>query len=146
MTDGRRTLSISEAVMRLGQWLDRRLQSGPQNEIERMTPGEVSRTAHDLGISEADLLRLSRFKSDRAQALYMRMALSGVTMQDLVATGLATARDLERTCALCDHHGDCEHDLTERPDSNDWLAQCPNSDVFTKALDALEPTPRRSGG
>ncbi len=141
MTGSPGPLSLSEAIARLGAWLDDRLHGGAQSEVERLTAAELARTARDLGLSDADLRCLSRMDKDRTQPLVQRLALVELTMDDLVATGLTTTRDLQRTCALCDRHAACEHDIAERPESREWISYCPNSEPFRRAL---EDADRRS--
>lgn len=122
---------------RFVEWLMDRLQP---SEMERMGPAEVSRMAQDLGLSSDELQRLAAGEPDAARLLYQRLELIGLTRADIEKAG--AARDMERTCALCDARGACEHDMAERPQSEAWKAYCPNEGT----LAALQEEKARTAG
>lgn len=113
---------------RISDWLDRRLGSSG-GELSRMSDAEVARAAHDIGLSRADLETLSSQPRDQALLLNQRLELLGLDAKRLADAGFL--RDLQRTCAMCESKGVCEHDMHARPQSSDWTDYCPNSGVLT---------------
>jgi hypothetical protein len=101
------------------------------NEIEALPAAERERIAQDIGLNRRELERLAETEPDASRLLYARLAELGLTMEEVEATGAGARRDMERTCALCGDRAICAHDLTERPDSQEWRRFCPNNPVFT---------------
>lgn len=99
----------------------------PTGELAWLPEQELKLIAQDIGASMSELERLTRSRKD-GQLLYLRLAqleLDGATLKEQ-----GYLRDLERTCALCDSQRTCQHDLNERPDSDEWERFCPNSGVL----------------
>lgn len=118
-----RPARLRHFIDRLERWLWGRhsdlLAQLPEHELELI--------AHDIGVSMSELERLTRSRND-GHLLYQRLAslkLDGATLKEQ-----GYLRDLERTCALCDSQGMCQHDLNERPDNDDWERYCPNATVL----------------
>jgi len=115
---------------RVSGWLDRWI-GGGNSSLGRMSDAEVARIAHDIGLSQSDLERLSEQKDDASLLLNDRLKLLGLEPARLAEAGYL--RDLQRTCGMCDSKGVCAHDLQERPESGDWTDYCPNSSVLLQA-------------
>jgi hypothetical protein len=73
--------------------------------------GEMTRIAHDLGLSEAELKMLARQGPQSPHLLYDRLRELGLDRQDLANAGPAVVRDLEHTCAMCQSQRRCAKDL-----------------------------------
>ncbi|MGD9767702.1 MAG: DUF6455 family protein [Pseudolabrys sp.] len=73
--------------------------------------GELSRIAHDLGLTESELKMLARKGPQSPQLLYDRLRELGLDRQDLAKAGPAVMRDLEHTCAMCHSQRRCAKDL-----------------------------------
>ncbi len=103
---------------------------GRRNELETLSADEMRHLAHDVGLDSHDLARLATVESEAARLLYARLESLGLTMAEIEAKGVGSARDMERTCGLCADRALCEHDLAERPEAGDWRRICPNSWTF----------------
>jgi hypothetical protein len=114
---------LQRLLARIEQW-------GRGNELANLSPSEMQLLAHDVGLDASDLVRLATGESDASRLLYARLQSLGLTMEDIEAKGVGSARDMERTCGLCADRALCEHDLMERPDSEDWRRTCPNIWTF----------------
>ncbi|MGE0698237.1 MAG: hypothetical protein AB7O57_04005 [Hyphomicrobiaceae bacterium] len=100
------------------------------SELDRMNGEDLRSIAHDIGLDPADLARLAQGESDASRLLYARLGDLGLSMADIESAGIGASRDMERTCAFCADRGLCEHDLSERPDSEEWRKVCPNNAIF----------------
>lgn len=120
--------------------LERWFQGGPEHELERLGQDEMALIAHDIGLSMNELERLTRSRSD-GLLLYQRLASLGLDGETVKRQGYL--RDLERTCALCDSQDMCRHDLSERPDTDEWERYCPNVETLTHL--AAEAKAREQG-
>jgi hypothetical protein len=100
------------------------------SELDHMSGEDVRQLAQDVGLDANDLIRLASGESDASRLLYARLQSLGLSMAEIEAEGLGTARDMERTCGLCSDRALCEHDLTERPEATDWRRICPNNWTF----------------
>jgi hypothetical protein len=115
------------------------------NELQSLSRDELDRVAHDIGLNGDELERLAAGEADASRLLYARLEGLGLTMEAIEAKGAGTRRDMERTCGLCGERALCEHDLSERPDSDEWRRLCPNSAVFAamEQLAAVEASGKR---
>lgn len=120
--------------------LERWLWGGPQAEFVHLPEHERELIAHDIGVSMSELERLTRSRSD-GLLLYQRLATLELDGETVKRQGYL--RDLERTCALCDSQDMCRHDLSERPDSDEWERYCPNVETLTHL--AAEAKAREQG-
>jgi hypothetical protein len=89
--------------------------------------GEAEHIARELGLSLSDLHTLAGKGAGAAALLDKRMTLLGLNSDDLARAGIATERDLQRTCTLCDQHRRCARDLNSQDRSDCWLDYCPNT-------------------
>ena len=126
----------SDVLDRISGWLDRWVNSNG-GELNRMSDAEVAQVARDIGLSVSELETLSHRRDDMSELLRHRLAVLGLEPERLASAGYL--RDLERTCAMCESKGVCQHDLAARPESGEWAEYCPNSSVL------LDPETTRAG-
>lgn len=100
------------------------------SELDRMRGDDLRHLARDVGLDAHDLARLVASRTDASLLLYARLQSLGLSMAEIEASGLGTARDMERTCGLCPDQALCGHDLAERPEATDWRQVCPNAWTF----------------
>jgi hypothetical protein len=98
-----------------------------REELAQLDPGELARIAGDLGMTPEDLEMLAERGPDAANLLYERMAVLGVTPDDVEKAAHGLLRDLEKTCACCNEKGICEKDIARRPLDPCWQGYCPNA-------------------
>jgi hypothetical protein len=97
--------------------------------LDNMPEAELDSIARDLGVSGPELRELARLGSHSADLLPRRMAAAGLDLHEMERTDPATARDLERVCALCESKGRCAHDLTD-PLADALPDYCVNRDTL----------------
>src|SRR5262245_298354 len=124
-------------LSRLRQWWRRR------SELDAMDQCELERIAGDLGMRGPDLKELAARGPHAADQLHERMHLLGLTRADVERLAHGLMRDMERTCARCDHKGNCKKDLVTHPQDPSWGGYCPNAPALTAVKIALHhfPTP-----
>ena len=111
---------LNRLLTRIEEW-------GRGHELAHLSASEMQHLAHDVGLEAGDLARLAAGENNASRLLYDRLQSLGLTMQDIEAKGVGSARDMERTCGLCADRALCEHDLEQRPESGDWRRVCPNN-------------------
>lgn len=114
----------------LQRLLDRLEGWARRSDLDRMKEDDLRHLARDVGIDASDLARLAAKKKGSSQLLYSRLQSLGLSMAEIEASGVGTARDMERTCGLCPEQALCGHDLGERPEATDWRQVCPNAWTF----------------
>lgn len=122
-THGRDSTLLQRLLARLEHW-------ARGSELDRMSEDDMRRLARDVGLDASDLARLAAGNSHGSRLLYARLQSLGLSMAEIEAQGVGTARDLERTCGLCPDKALCGHDLAERPEATDWRRICPNAWTF----------------
>lgn len=104
-----------------------------RGELAAMDGSELERLAAELGMTSRDIHHLVGLGPDAAALLYCRLAALGITRADVERVAPGLARDLERTCACCNHKHTCENDLDSRPNATDWQDYCPNATALESA-------------
>jgi hypothetical protein len=127
--------AVEALLTRVRDWWRR------QNELSKLDDRELGRVAAELGISASALEELVERGPDAASHLYERMALLGLSKEDLDAAAQGVMRDLQRTCACCDHKGVCERDLELRPADPAWKSYCPNAVTLQTLVDLKARAP-----
>jgi hypothetical protein len=103
-------------------------------ELDAMGPDESERIAHDVGLSQADLLNLTSQDEDSAELMEHRLADSGI---DIRSIDPALVRDMQRCCSQCDSKELCAHELEDKPKAASWPSYCPNGQTIA-ALTAMK--------
>ena len=123
-TPSHRLPFFHQLLRRLQNWLSAR---SALSELDRTSPAETARIAHDLGLSSSDLVRLADRGPNAAELLPRRLEALHVDADKLVHDQPAALRDMQRLCAMCETKGRCARDLAERPDDPSWRQYCPNA-------------------
>jgi hypothetical protein len=116
-------------------WKRFRTRRAALNELSYCDALELTRVAHDLGVSTEDLRVLATRDKTAADLLYRRLHALRL---DPTSVDPAVMRDLQRCCSNCDSKQLCAHELEDRPVTATWPTYCPNEET----LDALATKPR----
>ncbi len=101
--------------------------------LDRSPISEISRTAHDFGIT-VDRLRSFTARGPLSAELMQRMAMAhGLKADALRRDDLNTIREMEERCTVCGNRLRCAHDLAQADALARTESYCPNSEAF-KAL------------
>ena len=130
--------TVADTVARAWQ---RWVSASEAAEMECCAKPQLERMAQDIGVSVSELHRLSRLGPDAANLLPKRMAALGLDRGEVGRTEPAVLHDMQRVCALCEHHKRCARDLAQHNDST-WQDYCPNVATL-KALNAMPWESRR---
>jgi hypothetical protein len=118
----------------IAAWIDKiRTMNGLRDELGKCSAEEKRQLAKDLGIPVEDLRSLVAKGPVAADALPKMLAALSVDAQALANADFATMRDLQRTCAFCDHKKLCQRELAEGTAARHFRQFCPNAHT----LDAL---------
>jgi hypothetical protein len=109
-------------------------------ELRNLEPQQAQAIARDVGVSRSDLSALAGKWPDSADLLTRRTTALGIDPAALTRSYPAVARDLSKTCSLCEAKRQCRSDLAAAPVNPRVHDYCPNSDTLT----ALAPKRRRS--
>jgi uncharacterized protein YjiS (DUF1127 family) len=105
-------------------------------ELEAMSPDEVGRLAHDIGVSSGELERMVEAGHDPEQLSGMLRAL-GFDEAALKRAEPAILRDMQRLCSLCETTGTCQHALDAGIAPTTYRSFCVNAATL-EALKAGE--------
>jgi hypothetical protein len=98
-----------------------------RSELDHLNQHEVERLAGEVGVSVDELRQLSDRGPNAASRLGRRLQILGIDSEQLAAQAPAEYRDMQRRCALCNHHGRCGRDLSRDSQSTNWQFYCPNA-------------------
>ncbi len=101
------------------------------HEFDALGSQEVQRLAGDIGVSSEELVRLSRLPTSAADLLEKRLAVMGLSPDDIEIVSPRLLNDLRRTCSHCAVKGKCARDIADHPHDAVWKGYCPNSDTIT---------------
>src|SRR5215510_993919 len=97
-TTSHRPPVFRQLLRRLQNWLGER---SALSELDRTSPAETARIAHDLGFSSSDLVRLAGRGPHAADLLSHRLEAQHIDAEKLVHDQPAALRDMQRLCAMC---------------------------------------------
>ena len=103
------------------------------HELDRIGAEERQRIASDVGLTEADLVRIAREPGGTTLLIEKRLAALHLDPDDIRKLSPLLYRDLQRTCALCSEKSRCADDMATDPLAPGWDSYCPNSGTL-KAL------------
>ena len=98
---------------------------------------EFSRIAHDLGVTPGELQSLVRKGPHAHDELPKMLQALGIDQSALAKTQPLVLRDMERTCAQCDHKRQCDQDLAAGKATEHYEEYCGNA----LTIDALRGKP-----
>lgn len=121
-----------EAVLdAIAGWMTRYREAHAKNDLAKCDKDEVSRIAHELGMSAQDLAAISS-KGPNSAALLERM-LSALGVDAQAHRDAALMHDLQRLCVSCGAKQHCVHEFASGGAVKHFHDYCPNA--YT--LDAL---------
>lgn len=116
-------------------WMTRYRQNrATQRELAKCDKDEVSRVAHELGLSTQDLAALSS-KSPQSAALLEQM-LTALGVDAEAHKDAAVLRDLQRLCVSCGEKQRCMHEFDVGGAAKHFREYCPNSYTLDALLSA----------
>ena len=133
MNDGR---SVRRLVRFWQDWIKRRSAVVQLGCCDR---AEVTRMAHDIGVSSEELYALAGKWPDSTELLLRRLDESKLDATEIKKSEPQVMRDLERVCTLCTSKRKCSHDLATKPSDPAWQSYCPNTTTL-KSLVAERAT------
>jgi hypothetical protein len=104
-----------------------------ENEFKHCSPGDVKRTANDLGISSGELIAIAGKGPGSAELLQKLLVALGIDPKEIANYDPATMQDLRRLCVSCGNKDECRQNLDAGTATAHFHAFCPNA--FT--IDAL---------
>ena len=108
-------------------WKRFRTRRAALNELSHCDASELTRVAHDLGVSTEDLRVLATRDKTAADLLYRRLESLRL---DPASVDPAVMRDLQRCCSTCDSKQLCAHELEDKPKGASWPKYCPNEEAI----------------
>ncbi len=128
MTAHTHTSASHGAFAAIARWIGRyRDMVDPAHQFESCTPEDVAAIAHDLAMTPADLMTLTRKGPDGARLLQRMLVALGVDPKKLAKDDPMVMRDLQRLCVSCGYKRQCEHDLAEGKSAANYRDYCPNA-------------------
>src|SRR5262245_5688472 len=129
--------TVEFVVHAVAAWIDRfRKMTEIRNELGKCGPEEARQIAKDLGIPVEDLRRLVTKGPVAADALPKMLSALSVDARALEDADPSVMRDLQRTCAFCDHKSLCQHELAEGTAAQHFRQFCPNAHTFDAVFKA----------
>lgn len=115
----------------IANWVKRyRYHAGLRHDLAACGPEEVARTAQDLGVSPAELVRLAEKGPDAADELQQLLRALGVDGKKLAKDDPMVMRDLQRLCISCADKTRCRHELDAGTAASHYHEFCPNAVTF----------------
>ncbi len=111
------------------------------SEMRRLDRTDFDRIASDLRIAPDDLEELVRHGHHAADELPKMLEQLGIDAERLSRAQPLLLRDMERVCSLCNHKGQCDHDLAEGTAAENYHGYCANASTL-ESLDRAEVAPR----
>lgn len=93
-------------------------------------PAEMTRMAHDIGVSETDFRVLAGRWPGSSDLLSQRMHQINLDASEIARAEPGVIRDLQRVCSLCAGQQRCRYDLASDPSAPAWREYCPNAPTF----------------
>jgi len=128
MSENLHSSTLQNTFAAIARWVDRyRTILDPMRQFGSCTADEVRAMAHDLSLTPADLVTLTRNGPESARLLVELLKALGVDPKKLANQDPAMMRDLQRLCVSCGYKRQCEHDLREGSSAAHYAEYCPNA-------------------
>ncbi|MEY9180813.1 hypothetical protein ABIG06_002669 [Bradyrhizobium sp. USDA 326] len=129
---------VQDLIESFASWLKHRRE---MNEMRQLDRADFDRIANDLRIAPDDLEELVRHGRHAADELPKMLEQLGISAERLGRAQPLLLRDMERTCSLCKHKGECDRDLTEGTAAENYHGYCANASTL-ESLDRADLAPR----
>ncbi|RQH03747.1 DUF6455 family protein [Bradyrhizobium sp. RP6] len=129
---------VQDLIESFASWLKHRRE---MNEMRQLDRADFDRIANDLRIAPDDLEELVRHGRHAADELPKMLEQLGISAERLGRAQPLLLRDMERTCSLCNHKGECDRDLTEGTAAENYHGYCANASTL-ESLDRADLAPR----
>lgn len=96
-------------------------------DVDSLSPDEISWMAHDAGLTHEQFLKLVRQPNGAAGLLHRRLKALGLDPEDIRRLSPLLLADLQRTCACCRDKELCADEMAEDPNPPGWEHYCPNA-------------------
>jgi uncharacterized protein YjiS (DUF1127 family) len=129
---------VQDLIESFASWLKHRRE---MNEMRQLDRADFDRIANDLRIAPDDLEELVRHGRHAADELPKMLEQLGISAERLGQAQPLLLRDMERTCSLCGHKGQCDRDLAEGTAAENYHGYCANASTL-ESLDRADLAPR----
>lgn len=123
---------VDSVLNAIAGWTSRyRRTRADRQAFSQCSPDEVAKIAHDIGVTQDELVSLAGKTPDSAQVLDRLLRALGV--ERVAHQDEAVMNDLKRLCIFCGEKQRCQHELAAGSAVEHFRQYCPNA--FT--LDTL---------
>lgn len=112
------------------KWRDWSRRRGTMMALDCCDSAEMTRMAHDIGVSETEFRVLAGRWPGSSDLLSQRMHQINLDASEIARAEPGVIRDLQRVCSLCAGQQRCRHDLARDPSAPAWREYCPNAPTF----------------
>ena len=96
-------------------------------DIDSLSPEEITWMARDVALAEAELLEVIRQPEGAAGLLHRRLKALKLDPEEIRRLSPLLLADLQRTCTCCRDKERCAAEMAEDPNPSGWETYCPNS-------------------
>ena len=121
-------------LARVFDWIKER--TARQEELGRLSRGDLAAMASDLGLSEADLRDVLPRSADNTLLMDRMMQARGLDPEAVRHSFASLVRDLELTCTRCGAVGRCRRELESGTAATHCHEFCLNADTLDDLLEA----------
>lgn len=129
---------VQDLIESFANWLKHRRE---MNEMRQLDRADFDRIANDLRIAPDDLEELVRHGRHAADELPKMLEQLGINAEALARAQPLLLRDMERTCSLCGHKGQCDRDLADGTAAENYHGYCANASTL-ESLNRADLAPR----
>lgn len=120
-------------IGKVANWITERARASA--ELALLSRGDISRMAHDIGVTEADLRDVLPRGADNTVLMEAMIRAHGLDPADAAHLSAATMRDLEITCTRCGAVTRCRRELAAGTAAARCHEFCGNADTFDALLE-----------
>ncbi|WP_237154891.1 DUF6455 family protein [Oryzibacter oryziterrae] len=113
-------------------WQERAAQRRAMAELQSLGDVGLTELATDLGLSVGQLLSAVEHDQHAADELYRMMTELGLDAEEIERAQGMLFRDLQMTCAACEHKGACHYDLEHHTAQRHFTDYCPNAATLSE--------------
>jgi hypothetical protein len=120
-------------IGQVAHWIAERARASA--EMALLSRGDISGMAHDIGVTEADLLDVLPRGVDNTALMEAMIRAHGLDPTDAAHLSAAVMRDLEITCTRCGAVTRCRRELAADTAAARCHQFCGNADTFDALLE-----------